>query len=654
MRWSGGIIMGLFMLKASVLSSQNLSDTIHIREVRVLAGKKVEEAGLRITRPDSMQRVSTLTSDLSALISEFSPVFIRSYGRGSTATASFRGTAASHTQVYWNGMSLNSPMRGMTDLSLLPVFFTDEVYLLHGGSSMTRGSGALGGSVHLDNLPDWSSSFSMDVRAEAGSFHTYKSFIKVQGGGKRLQSSTRLFYDGSENDFPFYNTGVIPHQYDTLRQAAYRKTGILQEFYFRHVNDQVSGLRFWFQKSRRNLPQLMSYQGSEREEYQHDEQYRVQYDRKKYADGLNVHFFTGINASRLNYYRATPAFQFVNENTHSAETSFLNHLRILRKFNEKTHATVRFDVNYHEVKATDRKTGRGYKNNRLETSLLLNMHIKPSDRLAAFILVRSENYDRKIVPLIPSVGIEWQVFRNFPVILQGNVARNYHKPSLNDLYWLPGGNPELESEDGYTADISLAGDHVFGAWNMKQELTGFVSKVENWIVWQPAASGAWYWEAGNVKDVLSRGLEYQFSAGVDWKDFRFRAGGNYAFTSTSNMHAVRPVDESRGKQLIYIPKHKGGGYWSITRKTFTLKFDSHGAGKRYTRSSNRESDFEQVLNPYLISRLSLEKETKWNGNLLHMKFTVDNLFDQTYQSVLWRPMPGRFYTFSVAFKYRKA
>jgi outer membrane cobalamin receptor len=647
------LLCGVFLLITGFVSGQSFMDTVRIKEIQVLAKRKVEEAGLKITRPDSLQRASSLTTDLSELISEYSPVFIKSYGRGSAATASFRGTSATHTQVLWNGMNLNSPMRGFADLSLLPVFFTDEVYLLHGGSSMTKGSGALGGSIHLENTPDWSSACNIEGLAETGSFHSQKGFLKLQLGGRQFQSSTRIFYDTSENDFPFYNSGVIPHKTDTLKNAAYRKAGVLQEFYVRHLNDQVSGLRLWFQQSDRDLPQLMSYQGSQREEFQKDEQFRAQYDWKKYSDALNVHFFSGLNTTKLDYYRATPAFQFVNEDSRSTETSWMNRLRIFRKFDEKTFATFSLDANYHQVKAISNLAGSGYKKDRLETSLLLNLHFKPANRFAAFILMRSENYDKQVVPLIPSVGLEWQILRTLPVVLRSNVARNYHKPTLNDLYWLPGGNPDLLPEDGYTADVSFAVDFVFGKTVFSHEITGFISKIENWITWQPAANGAYYWEAANVKDVLSRGMEYQFKAAHDWKKIRFRSGGNYAFTATSNMNAVRSADESRGKQLVYIPKHKGGFYASVSWKKFTLKYDLNGVGKRFTKSSNRESDFEQVLNPYWLSKLSLDKQIQLEDFSFSLKLLVDNLFDQNYQSILWRPAPGRFYTFSVAFKYRK-
>lgn len=653
MRRLNGWAWAVFVLITLTTSGQGISDTVRISEVLILAKKKVEEAGLKVTRPDSMQMVSSLTTDLGELISDYLPVFIKSYGRGSEATASFRGTASSHTQVLWNGMNLNSPMRGMADLSLLPVFFVDDVYLLHGGSSLTQGSGALGGSIHLENKPDWNTAFQVGGLLETSSFHSRKLFIKGQYGDRKFQTSTRIFFDASKNDFPFFNSGVLPAKMDTLKNAGYHKYGILQEFYFRPKINQVSGVRLWYQHSDRNLPQLMSYQGSQRDEHRNDSQFRGQFDWKKYSDGLNYHFFTGVNAVRLNYYRATPAFQFVNEDSHSRETSLVNHLRIKKQFNTKMQGTAGFDMNYHAVELKNRQLGVGYKNNRLETSLLLNLHYKPFKRLAAFVLLRSEHYDRKVAPLIPSLGVEWQIVKTWPFLLSANAARNYHKPALNDLYWLPGGNPDLLPENGYHMDISLSGNHTSGNVTLQHELTGFYARVKNWIIWQPAASGAYYWEANNLKDVLSRGVEYQYSAAVNVQKVQVRTGGNYAFTSTANLHAVRPADESRGKQLIYIPKHKGGIYFSGYWKQFTLKYDFNGIGKRYTKSSNQESTFEQVLNPYFISKISFGKQTNWNDVIFLMKFTVDNLLDQPYQSILWRPMPGRFYTLSLAINFRE-
>jgi hypothetical protein len=125
----------------------------------------------------------------------------------------------------------------------------------------------------------------------------------------------------------------------------------------------------------------------------------------------------------------------------------------------------------------------------------------------------------------------------------------------------------LLPENGFTGDVSLAGDFNIGRMNLKNEITGFLSLIDNWILWQPSSSGAYYWEANNVKEVFSRGVEYQYTALITLNNLTLRSGGNYSFTSASNVHAVKSADESRGKQLIYIPKHQGGIYVSLAGKS---------------------------------------------------------------------------------------
>ncbi len=56
-----------------------------------------------------------------------------------------------HTAILWNGFNIQNAMLGQTDLSLLPAVFFDEVEIEYGGSSAVWGSGAVAGSIHLNN-----------------------------------------------------------------------------------------------------------------------------------------------------------------------------------------------------------------------------------------------------------------------------------------------------------------------------------------------------------------------------------------------------------------------------------------------------------------------------------------------------------------------
>jgi len=169
----------MVLFYAEDIVAQKLTDTISIQEVQVFGKKKIEESGLLITHIDTMQLQMMKTLTVSELLSSYSPIFIKSYGRGSTASASFRGTAPSHTQVYWNGIKINSPMRGDVDFSLFPVYFIDDISLQHGGSSLQSGSGALGGSVLINNKPDWADRLSIRYVQTIESYATSKEYLNV-------------------------------------------------------------------------------------------------------------------------------------------------------------------------------------------------------------------------------------------------------------------------------------------------------------------------------------------------------------------------------------------------------------------------------------------------------------------------------------------
>ena len=82
-----------------------------------------------------------------------------------------------------------------------------------------------------------------------------------------------------------------------------------------------------------------------------------------------------------------------------------------------------------------------------------------------------------------------------------------------------------------------------------------------------------------------------------------------------------------------------------------MRYDMTYTGRRYTKSSNQESEFEMVLNPYLLGKLTIDKQTGWKKFMLNIKFSAENLFNVNYQNILWRPMPGRFYSVSTGLKY---
>jgi len=120
--------------------AQDIGDTLKLKEFEVVASYPVNNIGFKKVRMDSALLIPNINADLSTILAQYSTIFIKTYGNGSLATPSFRGTSAHHTQVEWNGITLNSPMLGQMDLARLPVSQFDGVQILYGGAGIFNSS----------------------------------------------------------------------------------------------------------------------------------------------------------------------------------------------------------------------------------------------------------------------------------------------------------------------------------------------------------------------------------------------------------------------------------------------------------------------------------------------------------------------------------
>ena len=630
------------------LASQGLSDTIiPIPRVSITATKPLQETGLISTSIDTLTLKESLTGSLGELLSKHSPVFIKSYGPGSLASASFRGTSASHTQVYWNGLNINNPMIGQVDFSLIPVYFIDNLSIYHGGSSLHKGSGALGGSIHVNSVPEWNENFGVSLVQGLGSFDTYQSFASITSGNSKIRGTLRLFHQQSENNFTFYNDAN--GMWNTTRQknADFEKYGGLGEVYYKPNSNHIFSAHAWLHFSDRNLPPIMSYDGKGRQENQKDDHFRLAGKWKFYGERFKSEFTTGFSRTSLHYYLAnqTDIGLLVNYNSKSNITSYQNKFSSEYKLSGNTR--LRAVVNYnHQVASIDNeKEQTGYIKSRDEAGLSMNIHHKISPYFMFYGLIRQELVDGKPVPMMPSAGAEIHPLKTSNFTITTNITRNYHQPALNDLYWIPGGNPDLKPEEGYTADGALSYTWTTKKMQVNTRVTAFMSDINNWILWRPGEFR--YWTADNVKNVFARGIEYTFKGSQIKNQLRIKWNANYSFTRTTSRDSYSSLDNSIGKQLIYIPVHQANALLNIEIKTFYFSYHSSFTGERHTSSDNRMNP----LKSFTLHHVTLGKKMQISKINTEWQVKIHNLFNTDYQAVLWRAMPGRHYMFLMKFKF---
>ena len=208
-------ILVIALCLAHVAQAQDdVRRNIAIKEVTVYGQRPMKDIGVQRTRIDSAVLKENVSLSMADVLAFNSSIFVKSYGRATLSTVSFRGTSPSHTQVTWNGMKINSPMLGMTDFSMIPSYFIDDASLLHGTSSVNETGGGLGGAVRLSTKPAQADGFGLQYVQGVGSFKTFDEFLRLTYGDDHWQLSTRAVYSSSPNDYKYRNRDKKENIYD--------------------------------------------------------------------------------------------------------------------------------------------------------------------------------------------------------------------------------------------------------------------------------------------------------------------------------------------------------------------------------------------------------------------------------------------------------
>lgn len=646
--------LSLLCLWGSVLFAQIEKDTIHIPELVFVRESPLTEAGLPVRSVDSLLAARFEMRSLASLLPLFSPVYIRSNGRGAAATATFRGTSAAHTQVLWNGLNINSPMRGDMDLSLLQTGFADELRILTGSASLLETSGSLGGTIQLEQKADWNTRRMLKYSQLLGSFGSFTEQAEAAFRSGRFYSRSRVYLDQSQNDFPFYNHALLPARDDRQENADWKKKGLMQEWYFRPHAAAQTGLQVSLQEARRELPQLMSYQGGERKEYRDHSQLRIGLNHSREGRHSLLKVRAGFSGLQMHYYLENLQADFVNYDSRSREYSFQQRTDYTLEGEGRWGFRTGYVLRYDRVHSRDHVRASGYQAEQGELAWLTALSYRFSSELSGTVLNRLEWYDGELVPLIPSLGLEYQSDITYLPEILLNLSRNYRKPSLNDRYWIPGGNPDLQPEQGFQAELMLRKEIPAKQGSIHAELSTYRARIKDWILWQPATSGAYYWEAENIRHVLSTGLEASvLMEGKLAAEFSYYLRLQYSYTHSGNLEAVESVDERRRRQLLYIPQQHAACMAQLEFREWYLYSEFRYTGRRYTTSSNEVTDWESVLNPYSLLDMELGRLVYFQDHRLAFSLKVKNLFNTDYMMVLWRPMPGRYLECKISYQWQK-
>ena len=655
-------ILALFVTAIAVAEER----TVAIREITVIGHRPMKEMGMQQTKLDSVALKENVSLSMADVLTFNSSIFVKNYGRATLSTVAFRGTSPSHTQVSWNGMKINNPMLGMTDFSMIPSYFIDDASLLHGTSSVNETGGGLGGAVKLMTRPAENRGFGLQYIQGIGSFKTFDEFLRLTYGDDHWQVSTRAVYSSSPNDYKYRNHDKKENIYDEdmniigqyypverNRSGSFKDLHILQEVYYNTLKGDRFGLNAWYINSNRELAMLTVDHGDDTD---FDNRQRENTFRGVLSwDHLRSNWKVAARAGYIYTWMAYDYKRDLGNGTMAHMTRSRSKINTIYGqldgeyyIGKKWLFTANLSLHQHFVESRDKNIvlqqgGNGivgYRKARPELSGSVSAKWRPIDRFGVSVVLREEMFGKEWTPIIPALFIDGVLSKRGNIVAKASVSRNFRFPTLNDLYFLPGGNPDLKKESGWTYDagVSFAVGQD-GLYSLSGSANWFESFVKDWIIWLPTTKG--FFSPDNIKDVHAYGVELKGNMVVNFaKEWQLGLDGTFSWTPSINRGEKRtPADQSVGKQLPYVPEYSAAvtGRLSWRRWSFLYKWNYYS--ERFTMSSN-DISLSGKLPKYFMSNISLEKILEFNWAELSLKGTINNLFNEEYVSVLSRPMPG--------------
>jgi outer membrane cobalamin receptor len=556
---------------------------------------------------------------LTDLLNFNSTLYFKEYGRGMLSTVSFRGTTSSQTAVIWNGININSQMNGSTDFNTISGSDYNSISIKAGGGSVIYGSGAVGGTVHLNNDLLFFNRFENNLKLDYGSFNTIGINYKTSISNKKWSAQIGMSKNSSTNDYKYLNRYTWRGEQRWNQNGQYDIITLSANAGYKFNQNHILKLYSQSSNTDRNTSLVVESE-----------------TKSKYINGFNrnlLEYDGSFGKLKTNFKTAYifENYQYFEDNSSKNYT-----------YGKTENLITKLDVDYHLFKSThlngivDYSRTNGYGTSFgshireiSSASLLLRQDI--GDNWKNEFGVRKEFTNNYKSPVLFNLGSSYKF--NDWYNLKLNVSRNFRIPTYNDLYWDEGGNPNLKPESSYQGEIGNV--FTFKNWSWTQNF--YYMKITDMLQWVPGANGIW--TPQNQDKVNSYGTETMLAWKKSYGKNSFAANATYAYTVSQ--------DEKTKNQLFFVPFNKATGSVSYSRNKLSAYYQILYNGFVYTRADNNP---DEIINDYMISNIGIDYDLKLLDSF-KVGFQILNLFNKDYESLENRPMPGRNFNMYITLKF---
>lgn len=595
--------------------------------------------------------------NIAALITEQSPVFVKTYGVNNMATLSIRGASAAQSEVLWNGVPINNAGLGVSDVSLLQAGMFDDISIQYGGSSALFGSGNVGGALLLeDKIPDFQPDKNISVTLGTGSFGRLDGLLEADKESNHWHFGMKAFWEQAKNNFSYQSNNG--NWFDMTNAALKGGGGIFNADYLfpkrgsnSNILKQDLSIKVWYQQSYREIPPALFESVSVKQQEDKAFHSLVQWDQQRkrsyyygkiafsneflsYRDGVVL----PNNENRTNQWYAEMGWKWWINNPLEAK-KWLHELLVF------------FPVEWASV------SGENLNGSEAEfrpAAVVAYKLQSVNDRLQTNFSLRREWRNGRNASWLPGWSGKCQLLQTsslknyFSVSLLVNVQKSYRVPNINELYFSPGGNPDLKPEQGWSEDAGISlklqlnknkDFPEYYSWQFTNQTSFFNRDIKDWIYWLGGA----IWTPHNLAAVHSRGVETEMN--ISWhshRQLKISLGAKTAYVLATTTDSYLPNDNSIGSQIPYTPRYNGIGNISISWKGIFLNYNHQYTGYRFITT-----DESQFLKPYQVGSLQFSYTFPKNQYSFSIMGQVRNLWDAHFEVVNGRPMPGRSFLVSL-------
>lgn len=532
--------------------------------------------------------------------------YVKNYGMGQLSSFSFRGNTPENTQILWNEIPLNSPMNQLMDLNL--------IHTLQGSKSyFTIENNQYGNAGNISMEPQNFKENELTLTSSIFSYNLYSNDLLWHQKFKKSTLSINHQMIIGKNNYDYIDafSDKKKMEHNDIKQFN------SQVDYKMNLSKWDLQLGIWHTFANKNIPPTRTSTSSEESLKDHNLRAFFSITNQKIALKTSFH---SENQDYNNIANSISSSHQVFSVKNLLKIKNIQINKWILHFAQNQNLYILNSTNYNENKTL-------FELNNF-VSIESNFSNKSKWEIGFKQLTQSHNISKPL----PYFKFNYNLSKNW--VLESQASINQRMPTINELYWNPGGNLLLIPETNFNFSQKIQ----FQNSKFTTDFSFFYHYIQDGIRWMPTSNSI-IWSPQNINKINNFGLNLDF----DGEIFNHKSFQINLFQSFLYLHSIW----NENYDQIYSPRLKSISQIHIRYKKWFLSSHFNYTSARYTLTDN-----SQFLPQYVT--ISSQCGYSWQIKkwAFHAMANIDNITNLSYQEIENRALPLRTFFIQLKINYK--